>query len=107
MYLTMHGMWLCVETAMNMKLYNTNDILYDKLNKVIYNILNVNTKPIKAKYTRMEVLHMHQNMTNITFKTIITNVLVLGFNYAIEKPTKLYIQELIIDTGNGTRHVDN
>ncbi len=101
------NMWLCVETAMNMKLYNTNDILYDKLNKVIYNILNVNTKPIKAKYTRMEVLHMHQNMTNITFKTIITNVLVLGFNYAIEKPTKLYIQELIIDTGNGTRHVDN
>ena len=54
----------------------------------------------------MEVLHMHQNMTNNTVKTIITNVLVLGFNYAIEKPTKLYIQELIIDTGNGTRHLD-
>ena len=29
----MQGMWLCVETAMNMKLYNMNDILYDKLNK--------------------------------------------------------------------------
>ena len=27
------GMWLCVETAINMKLYNINDILYDKWNK--------------------------------------------------------------------------
>ena len=27
------GMWLCVETAMNMKLYNINDILYDKWSK--------------------------------------------------------------------------
>ena len=54
----------------------------------------------------MEVLHMHQNMTNNTVKTIITNVLVLGFNYAIEKPTKLYIQDWMIGTGNGIRHVD-
>ncbi len=69
----------------------------------LYNILNVNTK---AKYTHKEVLLMHQNMTNITFKTVITNVLVLGFNYAIEKPTKLYIQDWMIGTGNGTRHVD-
>ena len=27
------GMWLCVETARNMKLYNINDILYDKWSK--------------------------------------------------------------------------
>ncbi len=28
-------MWLCVETAMNMKFYNNNHILYDKLHKII------------------------------------------------------------------------
>ena len=32
MCLTMQGMWLCVETAMNMNM-NMNDILYDKWNK--------------------------------------------------------------------------
>ncbi len=44
---------------------------------------------------------MHQNVTNITLKKILTKVLELGFNYAIEKPTKLYIQDLNIDTENG------
>ena len=49
---------------------------------------------------------MHQNMTNITFKKILTEILELGFNYAIEKTTKLYIQDLNIDTENATRHLD-
>ena len=41
---------------------------------------------------------MHQNVTNITFKKILIEILELGFNYAIEKTTKLYIQDLKIDT---------
>ena len=49
---------------------------------------------------------MHQNMTNITLKKILSEILELGFNYTIEKPTKLYIQDLNIDTENGTRHLD-
>ena len=49
---------------------------------------------------------MHQNVTKITFKKILTKVLELGFNYTIEKPTKLYIQDLNSDTENRTRHLD-
>ena len=37
---------------------------------------------------------------------MLTEILELGFNYAIEKPTKLYIQDLIIDTKNATRHLE-
>ena len=33
-------------------------------------------------------------------------ILYLGFNYTIEKPTKLYIQDLNINTQNATRHLD-
>ena len=41
---------------------------------------------------------MHQNETNVTLKKILTEILELGFNYTIEKPTKLYIQDLNINT---------
>jgi len=27
------GMWLCVETAINMKFYNMKDVLYDRQNR--------------------------------------------------------------------------
>ena len=37
---------------------------------------------------------------------MLTEILELGFNYAIEKTTKLCIQDLNIDTENGTRHLD-
>ena len=37
---------------------------------------------------------------------MLTEILELGFNYTIEKPTKLYIQDLNINTENGTRHHD-
>jgi putative IMPACT (imprinted ancient) family translation regulator len=49
---------------------------------------------------------MHQNVTNITLKNILTKSLELGCNYAIEKPTKLYVQELIIDTENATGQLE-
>ena len=49
---------------------------------------------------------MHQNMTNITLKKILSEILELGFNYTIEKPTKLYMQDLNSDTENGTRQLD-
>ena len=33
-------------------------------------------------------------------------ILYLGFNYATEKSSELYIQGLIIDTENSTRYLD-
>ena len=44
-------------------------------------------KTQKNKYTNKQVLYMHQNVTNITFKCILTNILESGFNCAIEKQT--------------------
>ena len=37
---------------------------------------------------------------------ILTEILELGFNYTIEKPTELYIQDLNIDTENATRYLE-
>jgi hypothetical protein len=47
------------------------------------------------------------NMTNITFMKEQINTLKLGPQYAIEKNPKQYINELIIDTENAIRHLQN
>ena len=70
------------------------------------NLLNLNTKHKQTKYTNKQVLHIHQNVTNISFKKILTEILELGFNYTIKKPTRLYIQDLNSDTENGTGQLD-
>ena len=49
---------------------------------------------------------MHRIVTFITFKKLWNKVLELGFNYSIEKPTKQYVQYLIIDTQNAVTHLD-
>jgi hypothetical protein len=66
------------------------------------NLLNLNTKRYKqASFTQTLKLDKHN------CKKSINKVLKLGFNYAIEKLTKLCIQDLIIDTENTTGHFDN
>jgi hypothetical protein len=45
------GMWLYVETSVNMKFCNMNDILYDKWKKKIDNLHNLNTKHEKKNNT--------------------------------------------------------
>ena len=37
-------------------------------------------------------------MSNIQFNNEETQILQLGLNYAFEKPTKHYLQDMIIDT---------
>ena len=49
---------------------------------------------------------MHRIVIFITFKKLWNKVLELGFNYSIEKPTKQYVQYLIIDTQNAVTHLD-
>jgi len=41
------GMWLYVETYINLKLCNMDEVLYDKWNKKLDNPHNVNTKHTK------------------------------------------------------------
>ena len=49
---------------------------------------------------------MHQIVTFITFKKLLSTVLELGFNYSIEKPVKQYIQYIIVHTQYAVTHVD-
>jgi hypothetical protein len=54
--------------------------------------------------------HIHSrlvNLTNIKFTNEKINTLTLGFNYAIEKDPKYYINELITDTENAIRHLNS
>ena len=53
-----------------------------------------------AFYTRLV------NLTQIKFSNDQINTLNLGFDYAIEKNLKQFINTLIIDTENAIRHLD-
>ena len=55
-----HGVWLYVETSINMKFCNMNDILYDKWNKKLDNRHNLNTKQTDIQTNK---LHMYQKVT--------------------------------------------
>jgi hypothetical protein len=46
----LQGMWLCIQTYINMKFCYVNDILYDKWYKKLENIHNLNTKQKKNIY---------------------------------------------------------
>ena len=45
------GMWLYVETSINMKFCNMNDVLYDKWNKKLDDLHNLKTKQNKNRFT--------------------------------------------------------
>ena len=49
---------------------------------------------------------MHQIVTFITFKKLLSTVLELGFNYSIQKPKNPYVQDLMIDTQNAVTTLD-
>ena len=49
---------------------------------------------------------MHQIVTFITFKKLLSTVLELGFNYSIQKPKTPYVQDLMIDTQNAVTTLD-
>jgi len=43
-------MWLCIQTAINVKFCNMYDILYDKWNKKLVYLQKLNTKQTKKKH---------------------------------------------------------
>jgi hypothetical protein len=49
------GMWLYVETCINMKICNMNDVLYDKWKTKIGNLHNLNTKHTQKKEIYKEI----------------------------------------------------
>ena len=61
------GVWLYVETSINMKFCNANDILYDKWNKKLDNTHNLNTK---HKTTDTQTNNFYTCINNVT-KSII------------------------------------
>jgi hypothetical protein len=59
------------------------------------------------KNTTKHALHARLvNLTHVKFSNDQINTLNLGFDYAIEKNQKEFINTLIIDTENATRHLD-
>ena len=87
-----------------------NDILYNKLNKKLDNLRR--TKLQKSKqghsYTTTNIsFHARiKNMSNIHFNKEERQIFQLGLNYAFEKPTKHYLQDLIIDTEHAIRQLN-
>ena len=90
-----------------------NDLLYDKLNKKLDILRHTQTQhstqnrnytsntPTNTKfYPRIK------NMSNIQFNKEEEPLLQLGLNYALEKPTQHIIQELVIDTENAIRQLN-
>jgi hypothetical protein len=52
------GTWLYVETSINMKFCNMNDVLYDKWKKKLDNLHNLNTKHKKRQiYKQISFSH--------------------------------------------------
>ena len=59
------------------------------------------TQHIHPFYTRVK------NMTNVIFNKDETDLLEKGLNYALEKPVKQFLQDLIIDTDNAIVQLDD
>jgi hypothetical protein len=81
--------------------------LCEKLNRKL-DLLTQQTRNLNKhkEYTQAEGSRII-NLTNITFTKKQINTLKLGPQYAIKKNPKLYINELIIDTENAIKHLQN
>ena len=67
------------------------------------NLHNVNNKQL---YKQVGFFGMHQIVTFITFKKLLSAVLELGFNSSIQKPKNPYVRDLMIDTQNAVTTLD-
>jgi hypothetical protein len=95
-----------LQTSINVKGSNMNDILYDKWNKKLGNLRNLNAKHEKTNIQTNNFSTLIKNFTHVTFNNEETEIHKLGLNYPIDKPVTQYIQDLIIDTENATTHLD-
>jgi SLT domain-containing protein len=81
--------------------------LYEKLNRKL-DLLTQQTRNLNKHKEHTQAENSRTiNLTNITFTKEQINTLKLGPQYAIENNPKLYINELIIDTENVIRHLQN
>jgi hypothetical protein len=90
-----------IEIKLNQKL----DTLNHKLNKKL-DVLTKQSQTTHSNKKKEDTQPRLINLTHISFKKEHINTLTLGPNYAIEKHTKKYINELIIDTEKATRQLD-
>jgi hypothetical protein len=77
-----------------------NDVLYDKWNKKLDNLNNLNTK---HKKTALQTNKFYMCIKNVTTKY---KLRYLNCDLIMENPIKQYIQDLIIDTINAVKHLD-
>jgi hypothetical protein len=100
-------MWQYVHHNIDSKLEADINLLYNKFNRK----LDALTQYVRIENKHKEHTQMGNNrvinVINITFTKEQINTLKLGPQYAIEKNPKQYINELIIDTENAIRHLQN
>ena len=89
-----------IERSEHQKFQIMNDILYNKLNKKLDHLWHKKTQLAKqqsSKNTNTNItFHTRvQNMSDVKFNREEELLLKLGLNYALEKPTKNYLQNLI------------
>lgn len=105
--------WYLIQRLEYQNSQHMNDVLYDKLNKKLDTLRHTQTQhstknrnytsntPTNTKfYPRIK------NMSNIQFNKEEESLLQLGLNYALEKPTQQITQELVIDTENAIRQLN-
>ena len=83
-----------------MKFCNMNDILYDKWNKKLDILHNLNTK---HKKTALQTNKFYMCIKNVTTKY---KLRYLNYDVIIDNPIKQYIQDLIIGTVNAVTRLD-
>jgi pantothenate kinase len=102
----------CIQSTLNQKINKIDDVLYDKLNKKLDYLRNTKCKQTQ-KHNKNKTQTSHsfytriKNLSNITFNNEETTILELGLNYAFERTPKQFLQDLIIDTENAIKQLDN
>jgi hypothetical protein len=74
MHFSWQEYWYCIQRSVNQKVYNMNDILYNKLNKKRLDIL----RHIKCKQTKQH--EEYKTGTTTTFYTRIKSMSNITFN---------------------------
>ena len=102
--------WHTIQRLEFQKLEYTNDLLCENLNKKLNNLRHTQTPQMQNNETqtnnRTKFYPRIKNLTNTKFNKEEQDVLKLGLNYAIEKPTTHILQNLIIDTENAIKQLN-
>ena len=102
-----NSMWQYVQQNIDTKLTADMDLLYKKYNRkldILTQYVRIDQEPKQNKQIRNNRV---TNMSKIIFTNEQINTLELGSHYAIEQNPKQYINELIVGTENGIRHLQS